>query len=77
MHIRSSVMREMAEELAGAPEEVRAEIAGMDSAAAVATRQRLEARSAAEEDLMLRVPLSKQEAKKLKMQRRCAKSLKQ
>jgi U3 small nucleolar RNA-associated protein 3 len=61
-------MREMAEELAGAPEEVRAEIAGMDSAAAVATRQRLEARSAAEEDLMLRVPLSKQEAKKLKMQ---------
>ncbi|WIA21610.1 hypothetical protein OEZ85_000794 [Tetradesmus obliquus] len=67
---RSSVMREMAEELAGAPEEVRAEIAGMESAAAVATRQRLEARSAAEEELMLRVPLSKQEAKKLKMQRR-------
>jgi hypothetical protein len=35
---------------------------------AVATRQRLEASSAAEEDLMLRVPLSKQEAKKHKMQ---------
>jgi U3 small nucleolar RNA-associated protein 3 len=64
-------MRELAQELAGAPEEVTADIPGMDTAAAVAARQRLEARSAAEEELMLRVPLSKAEAKKLKAQRRC------
>ena len=51
--------------------QVRAELPGMDTAAAVAARQRLEARSAAEEDLMLRVPLSKAEAKKLRAQRRC------
>lgn len=62
----------MAAELAGAPDEVRTEVPGFDSAAAVAVRQRLEARSAQEEELMLRVPLSKQEAKKLKAQRRCA-----
>lgn len=63
-------MRELAQELAGAPEEVTADLPGMDTAAAVAARQRLEARAAAEEDLMLRVPLSKAEAKKLKAQRR-------
>jgi hypothetical protein len=57
--------------LAGAPEEVNAELPGMDSASAVAARQRLEARAAAEEELMLRVPLSKAEAKKLRAQRRC------
>eukprot|EP00775_Hariotina_reticulata_P005267 gene5267-5502_t len=67
---RSSVLREMAQELAGAPDEVTPDVPGMDSAAAVATRQRLEARAAAEEDLMLRVPLSKHEAKQLKAQRR-------
>lgn len=66
----SAVMRELAQELAGAPEEVTADIPGMDTAAAVAARQRLEARAAAEEELMLRVPLSKTEAKKLKAQRR-------
>lgn len=63
-------MRELACELEGAPEEVRHELPGMDSAAAVAARQRLEARAAAEEELMLRVPLSRAEAKKLKAQRR-------
>lgn len=63
-------MREIAQELVGAPEEVRDELPGFDSAAAIAAQQRLEARSAAEEELMLRVPLSKQEAKKLKAQRR-------
>jgi U3 small nucleolar RNA-associated protein 3 len=50
--------------------QVTFDVPGMDSAAAVATRQRLEARAAAEEDLMLRVPLSKHEAKQLKAQRR-------
>lgn len=63
-------MREIAQELVGAPEEVREELPGFDSAAAVAARQVLEARSAAEEELMLRVPLSKLETKKLKAQRR-------
>jgi hypothetical protein len=67
----SAVMRELAQELAGAPEEVTPDLPGMDTAAAVAARQRLEARAAAEEELMLRVPLSKAEAKKLKAQRRC------
>ncbi|KAF8059680.1 hypothetical protein HT031_005088 [Scenedesmus sp. PABB004] len=67
---RSSAMRELAAELAGAPDEVRDEQPGFDSAAAVAARQRLEARAAEEEELMLRVPLSKAEARKLKAQRR-------
>eukprot|EP00877_Chromochloris_zofingiensis_P010647 jgi/Chrzof1/5836/Cz16g17190.t1 len=61
---------ELGEELAGAPEEQQTAVAGFDSAAAVAARQRLEARAAVEEDLMVRVPLSKQEAKKLRAQRR-------
>jgi hypothetical protein len=64
-------MRDLAAEVAGAPEEVRTELPGMDTAAAIAARQRLEARAAAEEDLILRVPFSKAEAKKLKAQRRC------
>ena len=68
-------MRELAQELAGAPEEVAADLPGMDTAAAVAARQRLEARAAAEEELMLRVPLSRVEAKKLKAQRRCVDSV--
>lgn len=63
-------MQELAAELAGAPEEVRPDLPGMETAAAIAARQRLEARAAAEEELMLRVPLSKAEAKKLKAQRR-------
>eukprot|EP00879_Flechtneria_rotunda_P011823 GHRR01012350.1.p1 GENE.GHRR01012350.1~~GHRR01012350.1.p1 ORF type:complete len:590 (+),score=268.47 GHRR01012350.1:166-1935(+) len=67
---RSVVLRELAEELEGAPEEVREEVPGMDTAAAVAARHRLEARAAAEEELMLRVPLSKQEANKLRAERR-------
>ena len=40
------------------------------SLAAVKSRQRLEARAAVEEDMMSRVPLSKDEAKRLKQQRR-------
>lgn len=66
----SGVLREVIREQEGAPEEVTLDLPGMDTAAAVAARQRLEARAAAEEDLMLRVPLSKAEAKKLKAQRR-------
>lgn len=38
--------------------------------AAVKHRQRLEARAAMEEEMMTRVPLSKEEAKKLKQQQR-------
>lgn len=70
----SSLVRDLAAELAGAPEEAGAGGAlgpGLeDSAAAVAAAQRLAARSAAEEELMTRVPLSKAEAKKLRAARR-------
>jgi hypothetical protein len=64
------MVRELAQELAGAPEEVDALMPGLDSAAATATRRRLEARAAQEEELMMRVPLGKAEVKKLKAQRR-------
>lgn len=54
-------VRELAEELAGAPEEVAmaAALPGGDSLAAVRTRHRLEARAAEEEELFTRVRLSK------------------
>lgn len=42
----------------------------MDSFKAVRQRQRFEARQSVEEDLFQRVPLSKEEAKRLKQQRR-------
>ena len=42
------MVRELAQELAGAPEEVDALMPGLDSAAATATRRRLEARAAQE-----------------------------
>lgn len=42
--------------------------------AAVKQRQKMEARAAAEEDMMARVPLSKEEAKKLKQQKRAGMS---
>ena len=54
-------LRELAHEVEGAPEEVGAAgaAAGMDSAVARRQLRQLEARAAAEEDLMMRVPLSK------------------
>jgi U3 small nucleolar RNA-associated protein 3 len=68
---RSELVQELAAELTGAPEELRAEVPGLDSSAALlAARQRMEARERAEEELFARVPLSKAEAKKLKAQRR-------
>jgi len=68
---RSALVQEMAAELAGAPEELRAEAPGLDaSAALLAARQRMEARERAEEELFARVPLSKAEAKKLRAQQR-------
>lgn len=68
---RSSLVQELAAELAGAPEEQRAAPAlGMDTAAALKERQRQAAREAVEEELMVRVPLSREERKKLKAQRR-------
>ena len=58
---RGSQLRELAQEVEGAPEEVGAAgaAAGMDSAQARRQLRQLEARAAAEEDLMMRVPLSK------------------
>ncbi|GBF94628.1 hypothetical protein Rsub_07364 [Raphidocelis subcapitata] len=67
---RSSLVKELAQELAGAPEEVEALLPGLDSAAAQATLARLDARAAQEEELMMRVPLKKAEAKRLKAARR-------
>jgi U3 small nucleolar RNA-associated protein 3 len=68
---RSELVQELAAELTGAPEELRAEAPGLDSSAALlAARQRMEARARAEEELFARVPLSKAEAKKLKAQQR-------
>ncbi|GIL48552.1 hypothetical protein Vafri_5040 [Volvox africanus] len=71
---RSDTLRALAAELAGAPEEERAAMAGMDSLAALRTRAKLEARAAVEEDNFIRVPLSKDEAKRLRQQRRAGMS---
>lgn len=67
-------MRALAAELAGAPEEERAAVAGLDSVAALRTRAKLEARAAVEEDMFIRVPLTKDEAKRLRQQRRAGMS---
>ena len=45
-------------------------VAGNETLEALRHRQRLEARAAEEEDLMVRVPLSKEQRKKLKADRR-------
>ncbi|KAG2499555.1 hypothetical protein HYH03_002500 [Edaphochlamys debaryana] len=71
---RSDTIRALQAELTGAPEEERAAVAGLDSAAALRTRARLEARAAVEEDMFSRVPLSKDEAKRLRQQRRAGMS---
>lgn len=63
-------LSEIAREVEGAPEELRETLTGMDSAAAVRQRHRLAAREAVEEDLMLRVPLSREEGKAQRAARR-------
>lgn len=45
-------------------------VAGNETLEALRHRQKLEARAAEEEDLMVRVPLSKEQRKKLKAERR-------
>ncbi|PSC73947.1 Something about silencing 10 [Micractinium conductrix] len=67
---RSGLVQELAAEVEGAPEEQRYAAAGLDSAAALRERQRLAAREDVEEELMIRVPLSKEERKRLKLHRR-------
>lgn len=68
---RSSLVKELAAELAGAPEERDTGVPiGMDTVAALRERQRMAARDAEEEDLMIRVPLSKDERKRLRAQKR-------
>ena len=68
---RSSFVQEFAAELSGAPEEKKMGVpVGMDTAEALRHRQKLAARENVEEELMIRVPLSKDERKRLKAQRR-------
>ncbi|GAB4821287.1 hypothetical protein N2152v2_008333 [Parachlorella kessleri] len=68
---RSELVQELARELAGAPEEQRlGAVAGMDTAEAIRARHRLQERDEVEEELMVRVPLSRDERKRLKAQRR-------
>ncbi|KAI8101739.1 hypothetical protein M9434_006806 [Picochlorum sp. BPE23] len=68
---RSSFIQDFAAEIAGAPEEKRMGApVGMDTAEALRHRQKLAAREEVEEELMIRVPLSKDERKRLKAQRR-------
>ncbi|KAJ9533578.1 hypothetical protein QJQ45_026646 [Haematococcus lacustris] len=67
---RSDAVAELAAEVAGAPEELRTALPGFDSMAAIKTRQKLEARQQEEEDIMTRVPLSRDQVKALKAQRR-------
>jgi U3 small nucleolar RNA-associated protein 3 len=68
---RSTLVQELAAEIAGAPEEVAAGAPlGMDTVAALRQRQKMAARDAIEEELMVRVPLSRDERKQMKAQRR-------
>ena len=68
---RSSFIQEFAAELSGAPEEKKMGVPiGMDTSQALRDRQKLAARAEVEEELMIRVPLSKDERKRLKAQRR-------
>jgi U3 small nucleolar RNA-associated protein 3 len=68
---RSTLVQELAAEIAGAPEEVGAGAPlGMDTVAALRQRQKMAARDAIEEELMIRVPLSRDERKQMKAQRR-------
>lgn len=70
---RSDFVQQLGRELAGAPEEQKYNAyvtGGMDTAAAIRERQRLAAREEVEEELMIRVPLSKEERKRLQAQKR-------
>jgi U3 small nucleolar RNA-associated protein 3 len=67
---RSDLVRELARELAGAPDELGAAPVGGDTAAMARGRARLRERDEVEEDLMIRVPLSREERRRLKAQRR-------
>ena len=67
---QSDLVRELAAEITGAPEEVRTGPAGLESSGALKVRAKLAAREAVEEDLMLRVPISKEERKKLRREHR-------
>ncbi|MEW5298021.1 MAG: hypothetical protein WDW36_001185 [Sanguina aurantia] len=67
---RSSAVQELEEELAGAPQELKEHQAGFDSMGAIRSRQQLESRAEAEEELFTRVPLSREENKRLKASRR-------
>jgi U3 small nucleolar RNA-associated protein 3 len=70
---RSGFVQQLGRELAGAPEEQKYNAyvtGGMDTAAAIRERQRLAAREEVEEELMIRVPLSKEERKRLQAQKR-------
>eukprot|EP00798_Chlamydomonas_sp_ICE-L_P004178 gene4178-14278_t len=66
----SGLLRELAEEVAGAPSERKTELGGSDSYAAIKQRQRLEIRARSEENMMMRVPLSKDEVKAMKKNKR-------
>ena len=67
----SGYVRELAAELVDAPLEAAVDGgASTDAAAMLRTRQGLAARAAEEEDLMLRVPLTKDERRRLKSARR-------
>ncbi|KAG1660216.1 hypothetical protein FOA52_005085 [Chlamydomonas sp. UWO 241] len=71
---RSELVADLRADVSGAPREMRTEVPGFDGLAAVKQRQRLEARAAVEEDMMSRVPMSKEEAKKMKAQKRAGMS---
>lgn len=68
--LQSDTIRELAAEAMGMPEEQRTAPVGMEGAGALRERQKLAAREALEEDLMIRVPMSKDERKRLKQERR-------
>ncbi|CAK0782908.1 hypothetical protein CVIRNUC_006103 [Coccomyxa viridis] len=67
---RSGFVRDLVQELEGAPEEVRERVGEEETAGLQRAKARLAARAAQEEELMARVPLSKGERKNLKAQRR-------
>eukprot|EP00891_Asterochloris_glomerata_P005440 jgi/Astpho2/5440/Aster-07389 len=65
---RSELLRELAHEIQDAPQEVRtgSDPAGSATLASLRHRQHLEARAAEEEDMFARVPLSREDRRRLK-----------
>lgn len=66
---RSELVRELEEEITGAPKEMRIPGGASESAFALREQERMDERERAEEDMMMRVPLTKNERRRARAAR--------